>query len=119
MKQSEIITYIKDQKEKGYEAETILKGLEVKLELEQDTNSPLCNHSRKDRYKLKEEVKQDIETKLSELYTEFENNKPPMTLSRYEAEYNEGFFRGRLNAIEVIVVKLTGKNGDDLLNKLK
>jgi len=38
MKPSEIITYIKDQKEKGYEAETILKGLEAKLEIEQDTS---------------------------------------------------------------------------------
>lgn len=37
MKQ-EILKYIKDCKEKGYEAETILKGLEAKLEIEQDTS---------------------------------------------------------------------------------
>jgi len=56
----------------------------------------------------------DIENKLSELYTEIENDTPPMTFSRCENDYNNGFYRGRLTAMEQVVQKLTDKTGDDL-----
>ena len=57
----------------------------------------------------KEELK-----KLNELYNKFESEKPPQVLSRDEAIYNKGLYKGTLKAMEFVVEELTGKNGDEL-----
>jgi hypothetical protein len=61
----------------------------------------------------------EIEKILNEIYIKFENEKPPITLSRAEADWNDGFYMGKLKAIEDIVRYLTGKNGDEIQKRVK
>ena len=58
----------------------------------------------------RQKVMGDYMKKVNELYTEFEENKPP--------SFNTSLYRGRLEAMEKIVVKLFNINGNDLIQKL-
>ena len=58
--------------------------------------------------------KEELEKTLNEIYSEFEGKKPPFELNKYDIQYNEGFYKGRLNAMEIVVQRLTGKSGDEL-----
>ena len=60
-------------------------------------------------------TQEQIEEILNEIYEEFENDIPPKSiLDKYENEYNEGFYRGQLKAMETVVQRLTGKTGDEI-----
>ncbi len=108
MKQSEIITYIKDQKEKGYEAETILEGLEVKLEIEQDTNSPLCNHSRKDRYKPKEDWRKELMDKFCVMFERAKDETVVERLEDFISQVEQSAYRRGQNNPDVSVASVYG-----------
>jgi hypothetical protein len=66
----------------------------------------------------REEGKKDIIRKTNNLYTKFEDEKPPFTISRFEDEWNDGFYRGQLKAMESICVDVLGLSGGDELKKL-
>ena len=52
------------------------------------------------------EVLEGVRKKVDEAYTECENEKPPPSFNKVEAEYNGGMYQGRLNACERIVQTL-------------
>lgn len=56
----------------------------------------------------------DLERKLDELYSELERNYPPNTFSAFEHEWNDGFYRGQLKALELVARRVFGKSGDEL-----
>ena len=56
---------------------------------------------------------------LDKVYTEFENDTPPNGFNVRENEYNNGLYRGRLKAMEIITQRLTGKSGDELTSQSK
>ncbi len=59
-------------------------------------------------------MKEEIEKQINELYTEFENDKPTGFANLSEQSYNNGFYQGRLTAMEKICQKLLNKSGDDI-----
>lgn len=64
---------------------------------------------------IREEEREELLVKLNSVYTRFEENKPPVTLSKADNEYNNGFYKGRLNAMEVVTVEVFNTTGEDLL----
>ena len=58
--------------------------------------------------------KEKIEEVLAKMYDEFENNKKPFSYNIQEDFYNDGFYQGRLTAIEKITQELLGMGGDEL-----
>ena len=126
MKPSEIITYIKDQKEKGYEAETILKGLEVKLELEQDTSEkyikckkcgymicPERPHTCKNnKYVVPEPLKEDWRKELMDKFcVMFERAKDETVVERLEdfiSQVEQSAYRRGQNNPDVSVASVYG-----------
>ncbi len=57
---------------------------------------------------------EELEIKLDKLYTDTEKSTPPMTLSNSDSDYNEGFYRGQLKALESVCVRVFEKTGDKL-----
>lgn len=60
----------------------------------------------------------DISQKLNNIYTKFENDTPPNDVftNSHERSYNQGFYDGRLHAMECVVRELLGQSGEDLKN---
>ena len=64
------------------------------------------------------QYKEEVREALNEIYTEFENNYPPKeVIMLHEQSFNNGLYQGTLKAMETVVRKLTGKNGDVLQAK--
>ncbi len=61
---------------------------------------------------------EELKKKMDDLYKNLEAEKPPSTFNKSEANFNEGFYRGRLNAMEKICREVFGVNGDNLLSRL-
>lgn len=60
---------------------------------------------------------EELEIKLERLYSETEDNKPPMTFNSSEKFWNDGFYAGQLKALELVSQRLFNKNGDNLATK--
>lgn len=63
---------------------------------------------------LIEQREADLEKKLDKLYTEIEKSLPPQTFNRSEQQWNDGFYKGQLKALELVSMKLFNKSGDAL-----
>lgn len=61
-----------------------------------------------------EQYKKHIETVIAKIYSKLELEKPQFEINRWDTQYNEGFYNGRLNAIEIVSRELLNKNGDEL-----
>lgn len=57
----------------------------------------------------------ELEQKLDKLYSETEKNYPPNTFNHAEQEWNNGFYRGQLKALELVSQQLFNKDGDKLV----
>ncbi len=61
----------------------------------------------------------EIYSKLNTLYEAMETKKSPDTLNRFEFYWNDGFYKGKLFAMEFVVKSLLGIDGDELKSKNK
>lgn len=60
----------------------------------------------------------ELKDKMDKLYTELEQQTPPGGLvTAYEREWNDGFYRGQMKALELVCMKVFGTTGDNLQEK--
>lgn len=62
----------------------------------------------------KEEERERVKNKIAELYNKFEKNIPPASFDKGENNWNNGFYKGQLKAMEKITQEILGINGDEL-----
>lgn len=66
----------------------------------------------------REEERKDIIIKTNNLYTEFEDKTPPLSLSVADSNWNDGLYKGQLKAMERICVDVLGLSDGEELEKL-
>jgi hypothetical protein len=64
------------------------------------------------------ETRKEVVEEIEKVYQEFEDNKPPFELNKYDNQYNIGLYEGQSKAMETVVRRLFNVNGDELKNLL-